>query len=205
MTHSELYNRFQSIQTTKDTLREEMFNYILCTLRSNENHIDSSMTMVRFDHVEEDFPFVLTLADKKMHLMGMMLTEDKNMQVKVVDAEDKKFHQLVFEMDNMENLETAAAFINHTLVEIGEKNLYTFLVVYNNNNSRNLTPGNLKGLDDNEIWMKLTGLKSHEVKIYQMKGPKQKYQPFEEFITQMNEDGVGGCYAIQLHLKEKFL
>lgn len=105
----------------------------------------------------------------------------------------------------MESLEAAAAFINHTLIEIGEKNLYTFFVVYNCNNSRKIFPNMLKGLDDSETWTKLMSLKSHEVQVYQMKGPKQKFMGFDQFIAFMNEEGVSSCYSIQLHLKEKYL
>lgn len=205
MTHSELYNRFKSIQTSKNSLRTEMTNYIICTLKSNGNHIESIQGTIRTDHLDEDFPFVINIADKKMHLMGITLFKDKEVMVKVCDAESCKTHSLLLETDLMENLEMTSAFINHTLIEIGERNLYKLLVVYSCNNSRKLFPSSFKEMNDAEAWEKLNGLKQHEVKVFQMKGPKQMFRGFDSFVEQMNEDGLNGCYAIQLHLKEKYL
>lgn len=205
MTHSELYQRFQDIQSRKNNLRTEMLNYIICTLKNNDGSINSLQSTVRLDKLEEDFPFVLELAGKRMHLMGITYVKDNEVMVKVCDAQSARTHGLYLEKNSMENLEATAAFINHTLIEIGERNLYTLLVVYQTDNSRKIYPNTLKGMDDGEAWGKLMGLKNHEVRVFQMKGPKKKFMSFSEFITQMNDDGMNGYYAVQLHLKEKFL
>lgn len=182
-----------------------MLNYIVCTLKSNDNHIDSPHGTVRLDSLDDDYPYIVNVAGKKMHLLGVSLVKEKDVRIKVCNAETSRIHSLLLETDDMENLEMTAAFINHTLVEIGETNLYTLLVVYSCNNSRQIYPSTLKGLDDSEAWVKLMGLKNHEVRVFQMKGPKMRFMDFSQFIIQMNEDGMGGYYAIELHLKEKYL
>lgn len=204
MTHSELYNRFQNIQTSKNNLKTEIINYIICTLKNNEDFIESINKDVHIDRLEQDFPFFIKVEGQTMHLMGVCLKEE-NIQVKVYDEEQLCVHNLFLEKDNIDNLESTAAFINQTLEEIGENNLYSLLVIYNMNNSRKITPSILKGLDDAEIWVKLMGLKNYEMNVFQMKGPKMKFMDFSQFIAQMNEDGMSGQYAVQLHLKEKYL